>query len=466
MVLSKIRKPAVAGQFYSASASELKTQIESFVDKKTAKADCLACMLPHAGYIYSGIVAAQTLSCVKIPDRVIILGPNHTGYGCEYSIVTGGAWQTPLGSVEVDAELANLLIRNSGLLKEDELAHKTEHSIEVELPLMQYFNPHFKFVPIALMSDDFDSLVRLGKDIAQAIVSSSLKGSVLIVASSDMTHYEPEASAAKKDSLAIKAILDYIENYTGYQFITGPDLVAKFEEHMRNYNVELKDNEEAADIAKSGDTVTIKTDKAVYESKTAIIASGKRTRELGVPGEKEFKNKGLTYCATCDAPLFSGKDVAVVGGGNSALDATLQLMKIAKRVHLINIGSQLTGDPIMQEKVSQSDIVTVLNDTRITAIIGDKFVAGMKIKRDLKEEIVPVQGIFVEIGLIPNSKFAGGIDKNEYEEIKVDRHNQTNIPGIFAAGDVTDVPEKQIVIAAGEGSKAALGVFRYLSHRR
>ncbi len=209
MVLSKIRKPAVAGQFYSASASELKTQIESFVDKKTAKADCLACMLPHAGYIYSGIVAAQTLSCVKIPDRVIILGPNHTGYGCEYSIVTGGAWQTPLGSVEVDAELANLLIRNSGLLKEDELAHKTEHSIEVELPLMQYFNPHFKFVPIALMSDDFDSLVRLGKDIAQAIVSSSLKGSVLIVASSDMTHYEPEASAAKKDSLAIKAILDF-----------------------------------------------------------------------------------------------------------------------------------------------------------------------------------------------------------------------------------------------------------------
>ena len=257
-----------------------------------------------------------------------------------------------------------------------------------------------------------------------------------------------------------------IENYTGYQFITGPDLVAKFEEHMRNYDVELKDNEEVTDIAKSADTVTIKTDKAVYESKTAIIASGKKTRELGAPGESEFKNKGLTYCATCDAPLFSGKDVAVIGGGNSGLDAALQLVRIAKRVYLINIGEDLTGDPIMREKVCRSGIVTVLNDTRVMAVLGDKFVTGMKIVKGAKEEILPVQGIFVEIGLIPNSKFAKGVDKNEYEEIKVDRRNQTNIPGIFAAGDVTDVPEKQIVIAAGEGSKAALGVFRYLNQRR
>lgn len=257
-----------------------------------------------------------------------------------------------------------------------------------------------------------------------------------------------------------------IENYTGYQFITGPDLVAKFEEHMRNYDVKLKDNEEVIGIAKSGDTVTIKTDKAVYESKTAIIASGKKTRELGVPGESEFKNKGLTYCATCDAPLFSGKDVAVIGGGNSGLDAALQLVKIAKSVHLINIGKDLTGDPVMMEKVYQNDIITVLNDTRVTEVIGDKFVTGVKIKKGASEEALPVQGIFVEIGLIPNSKFAKGIEKNKYEEIKVDCRNQTNIPGIFAAGDVTDVPEKQIVIAAGEGSKAALGVFRHLNQRR
>ncbi len=209
MALNKIRKPAVAGHFYSASVAELKKQIESFADKRAAQADALACMLPHAGYVYSGMVAAQTLSYIKIPDRVIILGPNHTGHGSEYSIVNSGMWQTPFGNVEIDIELADLLMRNCEFLAADDLAHKSEHSIEVELPLLQYFNPHFKFVPIALMSDDFDALVKLGKGIAHTIIDSSLKGSVLIVASSDMTHYESQDSASKKDALAIKSILDF-----------------------------------------------------------------------------------------------------------------------------------------------------------------------------------------------------------------------------------------------------------------
>ncbi len=209
MVPNKIRKPVAAGHFYSASALELKKQIESFINKKASKVDVLACLLPHAGYIYSGMVAVETLSCVKVPNRVIVLGPNHTGHGYRYSITASGLWQTPLGNVEIDTELANLLMRNSRLLVEDDLAHKAEHSIEVELPLLQYFNPDFKFVPIALLSEDFDSLVSLGKDIAHTIKDSSLKGPVLLAASSDMTHYEPQESAAKKDSLAIKAILDF-----------------------------------------------------------------------------------------------------------------------------------------------------------------------------------------------------------------------------------------------------------------
>ncbi len=256
-----------------------------------------------------------------------------------------------------------------------------------------------------------------------------------------------------------------IENYTGYQFITGSDLTAKFEEHMRRYNVELKENEDVIEVEKRGDTVYVKTTKAKYKTKTAIIASGKTSRELGVPGEKEFKNKGLTYCATCDAPLFLGKVVAVIGGGNSGLDATLQLIKIAKHIYLINITPKLTGDPIMQEKVMESSLVTVLNDTKVTAVVGDKMVNGIKIKKQGQDEkeLLNVQGIFVEIGLMPNSQLAKGIEKNQWGEIKVDSYNRTNIPGIFAAGDVTDVPEKQIVIAAGEGSKAALGVFRYLN---
>ena len=257
-----------------------------------------------------------------------------------------------------------------------------------------------------------------------------------------------------------------IENYTGYQFITGPELAAKFEEHMRKYGIRLKEGEEAVEIKKADNVIYVKTDKDTYESKAAIIASGKRSRELNVPGEQEFKNKGLTYCATCDGPLFKGKDVAVIGGGNSALDAALQLVRIAKRVYIINIASALVGDPIMREKVLESNIATVMNDAQVTAIAGNNMVSGIRVKSQGKEELLAVQGIFVEIGLIPNSEFAKDIEKNKSGEIKVNPYNETNIPGVFAAGDVTDVPEKQIIIAAGEGAKASLSAFGYLAQHK
>lgn len=254
-----------------------------------------------------------------------------------------------------------------------------------------------------------------------------------------------------------------IENYTGYQFITGPDLVRKFEEHMRKYNIIVKEGESVTEASRSGGVIRVKTSKGEYESKALIIASGKASRKLGVPGEKEFKNRGLTYCATCDGPLFAGKNVAVVGGGNSALDAALQLMKIARHVYMINITPKLGGDAVMREKVEAGSNVTVFNGAQVTAVLGDKFVSGMKIKMGGKEDAIALEGIFVEIGLLPNTAFAGAVEKNEHGEIKVNCANATNIPGIFAAGDVTDVPEKQIVIAAGEGSKAALSAFKYLN---
>ena len=257
-----------------------------------------------------------------------------------------------------------------------------------------------------------------------------------------------------------------IENYTGYQFITGPDLAAKFEEHMKRYDVSVKEGESASGLTKSGSIIKVKTDKDSYEAKIAIIASGKRSRELGVPGEKEFKNRGLTYCATCDGPLFAAKDVAVIGGGNSALDAALQLTKIASRVYLIDINPALGGDDIMREKVISSKNVSVMNSTAVSAIIGKDMVTALKVRTKDAEKTIAVGGIFVEIGLIPNSEFAKDIEKNKSGEIKVNPYNETNIPGIFAAGDVTDVPEKQIIIAAGEGSKAALSAFRYLSRTR
>jgi len=254
-----------------------------------------------------------------------------------------------------------------------------------------------------------------------------------------------------------------VENYPGYQFITGPDLVAKFQEHMQKYGIQLKENEEVIELEKKDKIIYVKTTKKAYEAKTVIIAAGKRVKEIGVPGEKEYKNKGVAYCVTCDGPLFSGKDVAVVGGGNSALDAAIQMMNIANKVYLINITDRFIGDSIMQEKIRNNPRVKILHNTRVESIIGDKFVKGINIDTQGKKETLDVKGIFIEIGLMPNSWFAKGLDKNEKNEIKVNCANETNIPGIFAAGDVTSVPEKQIVIAAGDGAKAALGAFRYLA---
>jgi len=257
-----------------------------------------------------------------------------------------------------------------------------------------------------------------------------------------------------------------IENYTGYQFITGPELTLKFEEHMKAFSAPLNMPEAARDIQKEKDLIKVITDKNEYISKTIIVATGKRPRMLDVPGEKEFKNKGVTYCATCDGPLFKGKKVAVIGGGNSALDATLQLMKISPKVYMINIAQSLTGDPIMIESVKKSANVEIFNSSKVKEITGDKFVKSIAIEKEGKAYNLDVEGIFIEIGLIPNSEFDKITKHNEYGEVIVDCHNSTNIEGIFAAGDVTTVPEKQIVIACGEGSKATLSAFRYLSTHR
>ncbi|MCX5777245.1 MAG: FAD-dependent oxidoreductase [Candidatus Firestonebacteria bacterium] len=254
-----------------------------------------------------------------------------------------------------------------------------------------------------------------------------------------------------------------IENYTGYQFVTGPELALKFEEHVRKYNFPIKENEEVVTILKEDGVLRVKTDRGEYISKTLIIASGKRSRELNIPGEKELKNRGVAYCATCDGPLFSGKTVAVVGGGNSALDAALQLVKIAVKVHLINNTPSLGGDKVMQEKLKKAGNVIIYNNSKVENILGEKMVSGIIISRVEERIEIPVQGVFVEIGLIPNSDFAGIIKKNGSNEILVNNSCETNISGIFAAGDVTDVPEKQIIIAAGDGAKATLSAFKFLS---
>ncbi|MFH1347096.1 MAG: FAD-dependent oxidoreductase [Candidatus Margulisiibacteriota bacterium] len=255
-----------------------------------------------------------------------------------------------------------------------------------------------------------------------------------------------------------------VENYTGYQFIPGPELAMKFREHLEKFSFDLKEGEEVLKVEKAdhGFMVTTKN-SGVLESKTVIIASGKRPRLLGAKGEGKYKGKGLTYCATCDGPLFTGKNVAVIGGGNSGLDATMQMMRMAKKVYLINFVEKLTGDPIMQDRIKAAENVEVHNSSKVVEILGDQFVKSIRVETKGQAKELPVEGIFVEIGLVPNSRFIDFVEKNEKGEIITNCAAETSVHGLFAAGDVTNVPEKQIIIAAGEGAKATLAAFKYLS---
>ncbi len=207
-----IRQPAVAGQFYPSSKKLLREQIKEFVTENVNKQDAIACLLPHAGYIYSGRVAVETVSNVNIKDNIVLLGPNHTGSGKEISIMSRGSWQTPLGNIKINADLAKEILRLWDKVEDDSLAHLREHSLEVELPILQYFKTSFSIVPIAILSNEISILKKLGVVIATAIQNSNLNKSVLIIASSDMTHYEPEKIAFEKDNAAINAILELNED--------------------------------------------------------------------------------------------------------------------------------------------------------------------------------------------------------------------------------------------------------------
>ena len=254
-----------------------------------------------------------------------------------------------------------------------------------------------------------------------------------------------------------------IENYTGYKFITGPELVERFKEHLEQFNIDIEEDQNVTLVEKSGDVVNVQTDGALYQARAVIVASGRIPRHLDVEGEEKFKHKGVTYCATCDAPFFADVDVAVIGGGNSGLDAVLQSIKIASKIYLIELGPQLRADPIMVEQAERSDKVTILTDTKVERIYGDSFVEGITISRSGERKDLPVRGVLVEVGYDPVADFVKGVRKNDFGEIVVNCRCETNVPGIFAAGDVTDVYGKQIIVACGEGVKATLAAFDYLS---
>ncbi len=204
------RRPVVAGQFYPASPSQLRAIIGQLVDSNVARGDVIGLVSPHAGYVYSGPVAGAVISRIKFKDTFIIMGPNHTGMGKPLSIMTQGTWGTPLGEVEIDSELSKKILATSDNLQDDSSAHQHEHSIEVQLPFLQYFKKDIKIVPIVLAHSTGDIYKEVGKDIARAV--NDLNREVVIIASSDMTHYEPQESALSKDTRAVEAMLDLNED--------------------------------------------------------------------------------------------------------------------------------------------------------------------------------------------------------------------------------------------------------------
>ncbi|MCK5332704.1 FAD-dependent oxidoreductase [Candidatus Parcubacteria bacterium] len=254
-----------------------------------------------------------------------------------------------------------------------------------------------------------------------------------------------------------------VENYTGYQEISGIELAEKFNDHLKEFNFKFKKTE-VQNIEKRDDIFIIKTSLEKFQSRSLIMATGAMPRELNIPGEKEYKNKGVTYCATCDAPLFHDKEVAVIGGGNSALEASLQLTKIAKKIYIINNTSTFTGDKILSDKLEKNKKVKIFHNSETSKISGDRFVQELEFSLNKKIKKIAVQGVFIEIGFIPNTKLVENFIKlNSKNEIEVNLNQNSSDSGIFAAGDCTNIPYKQIVIAAGSGATAALSAFEYLT---
>lgn len=256
-----------------------------------------------------------------------------------------------------------------------------------------------------------------------------------------------------------------IENYLGYQFIEGPELIDKFNTQIDKYPIVQEIGHKVIQVKRiDGGFQVITEDGKKFKSKLAIFAAGKKPKKLNIPGEMEFIGKGVSYCAICDGPVFSKKRVAIIGGGNSALEAVLDLAKIAEHVDMVSL-TQLTGDRVLVNRLKDENNVAIYLEYRTRKIEGEDFVTNMTIEHNkgkLKKKLY-ISGIFVEIGMIPNSEPVKQLIKlNSLGEIPVNCSCETEMAGLYAAGDVTSVPEKQIVVAAGEGAKAALQAHRFL----
>lgn len=258
-----------------------------------------------------------------------------------------------------------------------------------------------------------------------------------------------------------------IENFISVQETEGPRFAAQLEEHVRSYDVDIMNLQRAEQLIPGDKEISVRMENgAILKSKTVILATGARWRNINVPGEQEYRTKGVAYCPHCDGPLFKGKRVAVIGGGNSGVEAAIDLAGVVAHVTLIEYGDQLRADDVLQRKLRSLPNVDIIMSAQTTEIHGDGTkVNGLSYKDRTTDTIkkVDLEGVFIQIGLVPNTEWLKGtVNLSKYGEIEIDAKGQTSVPGVFAAGDVTTVPYKQIVIAIGEGAKASLSAFDHL----
>ncbi len=260
-----------------------------------------------------------------------------------------------------------------------------------------------------------------------------------------------------------------LENYPGYSYIEAQDLIDRFEEHVDRFDITRVIGETVTNIEIDDKIKAVRTEAGNrYRGRTLIVASGKFPRPLDIPGEDRLMGKGVAYCATCDAPFYKDKVVAVVGAGNSALEAAGELDRMARKVHLI-VRGEFTADDILIDRVHRMKNVEILQGFVPVEILGEGAVTGVRIcsKADGTMRTLEIDGVFVEVGLLPNTAFVmDALDVNETGEIVIDCQTETGAPGVFAAGDVTNVKDKQVVVAAGEGAKAALRAHEYILTKR
>ncbi len=256
-----------------------------------------------------------------------------------------------------------------------------------------------------------------------------------------------------------------IQNWPGVKQTTGPDLIEDMVEHLKQFEIEIKQGKEVIDLEKKEETFLVQDNDQEYKAKAVIIATGKVPRSLNIPGEEKFKGKGVSFCATCDAPMFKDKQVAVIGGGNAGFESALDLTRYTDQIYILEFLKQMQGDPLLKDKLEETKKVKFMINVSVKEIQGDKFVTGLvyEDRDDGKDEQLNVQGVFISIGMKAKAGFAEGlVEFNKAGEIKVNKECNTGTKGLFAAGDITDVKYEQIVIAAGEGSKAALSAYDYL----